>query len=99
MKKGMTVDDIEQLRDELRQTREQSLTAARQNDFRAVARLTAATARLNRAIQAQEAFVDCSPKVLAVVDSLAQIDDEGHFVFPEEPALQLDSSNGWSEAA
>lgn len=99
MKKGMTVDDIEQLRDELRQTREQSLTAARQNDFRAVARLTAETARLNRAIQAQESFVDCSPKVLAVVDSLAQIDDESHFVFPEEPVLQLDSSNGWSEAA
>ena len=99
MKKGMTVDDIEQLRDELRNIRERSLTAARQNDFRAVARLTTEAARLNRAIQAQDAFVDCSPKVLAVVDSLAQIDDESHFVFPEEPALQLNASDGWSEAA
>ena len=94
MKKAMTVDDVQQLREELCQIRERSLAATRQNDFRAVAQLTAEANRLNRAIHAQEDFPDCSAKVLAMVDAMAVIGDEGHFVFPDDSA-----PDGWSEAA
>jgi hypothetical protein len=95
MKKAMTVDDVQQLREELRENRERSLAATRQNDFRAVARLTAEAAPLNRTIRAQEDFAECSPKVLAMVDALSAIEDEGHFVFPDDS----EPSGGWSEAA
>ena len=89
MKKPNTADNVQNLKQELVLVRQQSLLASRQNDFRAVARLTADAARLNRAIHVQVDFADCGLKSLTVVDALAQIGDEGHFVFPEEPTAPV----------
>ena len=88
MKNAMTVDELNKFRGQLRHVRQQFLDASRQNDFRTVARLTGEAARLNRLIQWQEEFAGFSPKSLAVVDSLAQFEDAGQFVIPEEtPSL------------
>ena len=54
MKEAKTLIDIEQLRTELRQVRQESLLATRQGDYRAVARLTARAAALNKAIMEVE---------------------------------------------
>jgi len=48
--KTKSVIDIEELRIELREVRQESLTATRQGDYRTVARLTAKAAALNKAI-------------------------------------------------
>ncbi|MCI0538612.1 MAG: DUF6435 family protein [Verrucomicrobiales bacterium] len=54
MKQFKTLIDTEQLRAELRQVRQESLTATRQGDYRTVARLTAKAAALNKAIMDAE---------------------------------------------
>jgi|GraSoiStandDraft_41_1057321.scaffolds.fasta_scaffold554288_3 hypothetical protein len=50
MKHAKTLIDIEQLRTELRQVRQESLNATRKGDYRTVARLTTQAAALNKAI-------------------------------------------------
>jgi hypothetical protein len=85
MKNPKTTDEVQSLKEQLYRVRQQSLAASRQSDFRTVARLTAEAAKLNRSIQCQQDFADCALKSLTVVNALAQIGDEGHFVFPEEP--------------
>lgn len=50
MKQTKPLIDIEQLRTELREVRQDSLIATRQGDYRTVARLTARAAALNKAI-------------------------------------------------
>ena len=95
MKSLMSVEQLDNVKAELQQVRRQSLAASRQNDFRTVARLTAEAARLNRAIHTQEDFAELSPKSLALIDALSDLDDAGHFVFPDDrplvrqPALEL----------
>jgi hypothetical protein len=84
MKKPITTEQIDHLKEELRGIRQQSLVASRQNDFRTVARLTGEAARLNRQIRAQEEFAGVASKALAIVDALAHFDDEGRFEFPAE---------------
>jgi hypothetical protein len=86
MKNGMSIDEVQKLKQQLHLVRQQSLLASRQNDFRTVARLTTEAARLNRAIQSQENFADCALRSLTVVDALKQLDGSSHFVFPDEPA-------------
>jgi len=83
MKKPKSTDELEDLKHQLQRVRQQSLTAVRRDDFREVARLTAETARLNRAIHCQEEFSDCVPTALALVDSLANDEISDHFVFPD----------------
>jgi hypothetical protein len=85
MKNVISTDEIQSLREQLNHVRQQSLLASRQNDFRAVARLTAQAAQLNRAIQSNDDFADTPLRSLRVVDALAQLGGESHFVFPEEP--------------
>jgi hypothetical protein len=85
MKKTISADEIQELKQQLHRVRQQSLLASRENDFRTVARLTAEAAQINRTIQCQEDFADCGLKSLTVVNALAKFDDESHFVFPEEP--------------
>ena len=92
MKQALTVDDLQKLREELTRVRQQSLAASRQNDFRAIARLTGEAARLNRLIHLQEDFAGLPPKSLAVVDALADIADEGQFTFPDETGIIRPSS-------
>lgn len=88
MKVAPKAEDVANLKAELHRVRQQSLLASRQNDFRAVARLTTEAARLNREIQSQEEFAGFSPRSMAVVDALASFDDAGHFSFPmEAPAF------------
>jgi hypothetical protein len=100
MNNAMTVEDVQNLREQLQRVRAKSLEASRRNDFRLVARLTGETARLNRLIQAQEDFAGFSPKSLAVVDALADFEDAGHFDFPEEQlGEQLAGASDWQEAA
>jgi hypothetical protein len=54
MKQTKTLIDIEQVRTELRQVRQESLAATRQGDYRTVARLTAKAAALNKTITEAE---------------------------------------------
>ena len=56
MKHVKTLIDIDQLRAELRQVRQESLNATRKGDYRTVARLTAKAAELNKAILDAETF-------------------------------------------
>ena len=84
MKTITSTDHLPQLKEDLQRVRQESLQASRQDDFRAVARLTQEAARLNRLIYSEENFVDLSPKTLAVVDALANLEDAGHFEFPDE---------------
>ncbi len=53
-KKKEKLEELVQLNQELQQVRQQSLTASRRGDFRAVARLTCEAARLNRLILTAE---------------------------------------------
>jgi hypothetical protein len=85
MKNAISIDEVQELKQQLQRVRQQSLLASRQNDFRGVARLTAEAAQLNRAIQTREEFADSPLRSLTVVDALARLNGEGHFVFPEEP--------------
>ena len=87
MKQAISTDEVQQLKTQLIQVRQQSLAASRQNDFRTVARLTSEAARLNRAIHTHEDFAGCVVKSLALVDALRQIDDEGKFEFPQVPSV------------
>jgi hypothetical protein len=48
------IDELTRLTHELQQVRQESLAASRRDDFRAVARLTCAAARLNRMITAAD---------------------------------------------
>jgi hypothetical protein len=57
-----------------------SLSATRENDFRAIARLTNEAARLNSAIRAQDGYRDCPRRVL---EALVDVSDPGKFVFPQ----------------
>jgi hypothetical protein len=83
MKNAVSVDELQELRDQLHHIRQQSLAASRENDFRTVARLTTEAARLNRLIHVQDDLAGFSAKSLEVVDALAEISDEGRFDFPE----------------
>lgn len=85
MKHAISIDEIQQLKQQLQRVRQQSLLASRQDDFRTVARLTAEASQLNRAIQSREDFADTPLRSLKVVDALAHLDGDGQFVFPEEP--------------
>ena len=87
MKEAINPDAVQQLKEQLQRVRQQSLSASRQNDFRAVAHLTGEAARLNRAIHTQEDFAESASKSLAILDALADVGDESRFVFPEEPAM------------
>ena len=93
MKNAVNPEEIQYLKEQLQHVRQLSLAASRQNDFRAVARLTAEAARLNRAIHTQEDFVGSVSKSLALVDALAEVGDEGRFVFPQEPVLAVLGKN------
>jgi hypothetical protein len=53
-KKKNNVEELAQLNQELTRVRQESLAASRNNEFRAVARLTAEAAKLNRLILAAE---------------------------------------------
>jgi hypothetical protein len=99
MKNAIRPDEVQQLKEQLQRVRQQSLSAARQNDFRSIARLTAEAARLNRAIHAEQNFAGCAAKSLAIVDALAEVSDEGCFVFPQEPVLTAVSAPEFEEAA
>ncbi len=83
MRNAKSTDGIEELKLQLQQVRKDSLAAVRRNDFRTVARLTGEAARINRAIHAGEEFSDCLPAAQRLIDSLADIDSPGHFVFPQ----------------
>jgi hypothetical protein len=56
MKETKISIDIDQLRSELHEVRQESLRATRQGDYRTVARLTAKAASLNKAILEAEAW-------------------------------------------
>ncbi len=86
MRNTKNTDGLDELKLKLQQVRQESLAAVRRNDFRAVARLTGEAARLNRAIHAGEEFSDCLPAAQRLIDSLADIDSPGHFVFPQVSA-------------
>ena len=85
MKNANSTDEVQKLRQQLHHVREQSLLASRENDFRTVARLTAEAAQINRAIQTRADFADTPLRSLKVVDALAHLGAESHFVFPDEP--------------
>ena len=87
MKQAISIDQIQELKAQLTQVRQQSLAASRLNDFRTVARLTSEAARINRAIHAQDDFAGSPVKSLALVDALRQFDDAGKFEFPQVPTL------------
>jgi hypothetical protein len=53
-KKKDKIDELTQLSHDLQRVRQESLTASRKGDFRAVARLTCEAARLNRLILTAE---------------------------------------------
>ena len=57
MKQAKPLINIEQLRAELRQVRQESLAATRRGDYRTVAKLTSAAAALNKAILEAEDLV------------------------------------------
>jgi hypothetical protein len=99
MKKAISIDEVQALKEQLAHVRQQSLAAARQNDFRAVARLTCEAARLNRAIHTQEDFAGNEVKSLAIVDALAHLDDEGRFDFPPETTVPMPAPEPELEAA
>lgn len=54
MKKAPTRSEVEKLKDQLRNVRQESLLATRLGDYRRVAKLTAQAASLNRAIMEAE---------------------------------------------
>jgi hypothetical protein len=97
MRNVQTTDDLEQLKQQLQRVRAESLAAVRRNDFRAVARLTAETARINRAIHTAEDFSDCAEDAQRLVEALADSDSSSQFVFPDLPADQ--PTQVWQDAA
>jgi hypothetical protein len=87
MKQTISIDQVQELKAQLTQVRQQSLAASRLNDFRTVARLTNEAARLNRAIHAQDDFAGSPGKSMALVEALRQFDDAGKFEFPQVATL------------
>jgi hypothetical protein len=84
MKQNAAIEEVNRLKHELNRVRALSLSATRQNDFRAIARLTSEAARLNRAIHVRQ---DLNERSVAVIDAILDVSEPGQFVFPqmEEP--------------